>query len=78
LNPKIPKICEEIEKTKRKLAEYTSRLRDLERQKTELENADIVSLVRDMDIQPEELTAFIQAFKGQEKPTETQVADENI
>ena len=64
MNPKIQKVSEEIEKVKRKLADYQARLRDLERQKTELEDADIVALVRDMDIMPEELTAFIQAFKA--------------
>ena len=41
------------------------RLRELERQKTEIENVGIIALVRDMDILPDELTAYIQAFKAQ-------------
>jgi len=50
---------------KSKISDYTARLRELERQKTEIENAGIIALVRDMDILPDELTAYIQAFKAQ-------------
>ena len=72
MNPKIQKISEEIEKVKRKLADYQNRLRDLERQKTELENADIVALVRGVDVLPDELIAFIKAYRGQ--PADTSAA----
>jgi len=61
---KIIKIEAEIVKTKAKVTEFTARLRELERQKTEIENAGIIALVRDMDILPDELTAYIQAFKA--------------
>ena len=61
---KINKIEAEIVKTKAKVTEFTGRLRELERQKTELENAGIIALVRDMDILPDELTAYIKAFKA--------------
>jgi len=47
------------------MSDFTGRLRELERQKTEIENAGIIALVRDMDIHPDELTAYIQAFKAQ-------------
>jgi len=47
------------------MSDLTARLRELERQKTETMNAGIIALVRDMDILPDELTAFIQAFKNQ-------------
>ena len=69
MNPKIQKVCEEIEKTKRKLADYQTRLRDLERLKIDFENADIVTLVRDMDISPEQFAALVQAFKAQSDST---------
>ena len=62
---KLKKIEAEILKTRTKLSEYTARLRELERQKTEIENAGIVALVRDMVVDPNDLTAFIQAFKAQ-------------
>ena len=64
-NEKLKKIEAEIVKVKTKISEFTVRLRELERQKTETMNAGIIALVRDMDILPDELTAFIQAFKSQ-------------
>ena len=62
---RLKRIEADIVKTKAKVTEYTARLRELERQKTEIENAGIVALVRDMAILPDELTAFIKAFKEQ-------------
>ena len=66
MNPRIPKITDEIEKLKRKIAEYQSRLRDLERQKTELENADIIAMVRGIDIPPGQLAEFARLFRGRQ------------
>ena len=66
MNPKLQKIIGEIEKTKRKLADYQSRLRELERQKTEVENADIVALVRGMDILPGELQEIARQIMGRQ------------
>jgi len=63
LNPKLQKITDEIEKIKRKTAGYQSRLRELERQRTEIENADIIAMVRGVDIKPEDFTDFVRAFK---------------
>lgn len=62
MNPKIQKLADEIEKMRRKVAEYQSRLRDMERQKTELENADIIAMVRGVDITPEQLAEFARMF----------------
>ena len=64
-NEKLKKIEAETAKIKAKISDYTARLRELERQKTETMNAGIIALVRDMDILPDELSAFIQAFKKQ-------------
>lgn len=66
MNPRILKINDEIEKLRRKTAEYQARLRELERQKTELENADIVAIVRGVDIPPGEFAAFVRMFKERE------------
>lgn len=60
MNPKIEKLTREIEKTRDKIAELQARQRDLEKQKTELENTDIVALVRSLNLSPEELAAFIK------------------
>ena len=46
MNPKIEKLEKEIDKTKNKIAEMQARLRDLEKQKTELENTDYVAIAR--------------------------------
>jgi predicted nuclease with TOPRIM domain len=65
MNPKIKKINDEIDKTKSKISELQTRLRELERQKTEIENTEIVELVRGVDATPQELAAFILAFREQ-------------
>lgn len=65
MNPKITKINTEIDKTKAKIAEFQARLRELDRQKTEIENTEIVELVRGVDATPQELAAFIRAFREQ-------------
>jgi flagellar biosynthesis chaperone FliJ len=69
LNPKIEKIANEIEKLRSKMSSYQNRLRELERQKTELENADIVAAVRGVDISHNELADFMRMFKEQQSGT---------
>ena len=59
MNAKIERVCKEIEKTKEKISEQQARLRDLEKQKTELENLDIVSTVRGMNISFADLAALL-------------------
>jgi len=63
MNPRVIKIAQEIDKIKNKITDYQNRLKVLERQKTELENSDIVALVRGVDVPPDQLMAFIEAFK---------------
>ena len=46
MNPKIEKLEKEIDKTKTRIAEMQAKLRDLEKQKTELENTDYVAIAR--------------------------------
>ena len=78
-NERLQKIDAEISKLKTKISEYTVRLRELERQRTETENAGIVALVRDIDISPDELMAFIKAYKRQPAAlNRTEAEDENI
>ena len=59
MNPRIQKVTGDIAKLKRKITASQARLRELERQKLELENADIVAAVRSIDVPPEELAALI-------------------
>ena len=64
MNAKIERVIKEIDKTKEKLTEFQGRLRELERQKTELENTQIVDTVRGMDISLADLAAFLKASKA--------------
>ncbi len=66
MNPRIIRTDEEIRRLRGKIADYQVRLKDLERQKTELENADIVAMVRGIDIPPGDIEAFIRKFKEQQ------------
>ena len=67
MNPKLQKISDEIEKLRTKVTGYQSRLRELERQKTELENADIIAMVRGVDIPAEDFAAFVSSYREQRK-----------
>lgn len=64
MNQKIQKIVNEIEKVKGKIATQQARLRELEQQKTEIENTEIVGMVRGLEVTPEELASIIQAFRS--------------
>jgi hypothetical protein len=60
MNAKIERVNKDIEKSKGKIAAEQTRLRDLEKQKTELENLDIVSTVRGMNISFTDLAALLK------------------
>lgn len=64
MNAKIERVSRDIQKTKDKIAEFQTRLRELERQKTELENTEIVDAVRGMDISLADLAAMLKAGKA--------------
>ena len=61
MNPKIKKIDSEYEKNAAKITELQARQRELEEQRTNLENLDIIGLVRGMGLTPDQLAALIQA-----------------
>ena len=58
---KIARVTEQITATKEKIAGLTERLRELERLKTDLENADILKLIHGFNASKEELQAFLQS-----------------
>ena len=66
MNPRIAKIKDEIAKTKEKVNKGQIRLRELEKQLVDLENADIISAIRGVDIPPDELANFVQMFKAKQ------------
>ena len=61
MNPKIKKIDSEYEKNAAKITELQARQRELEEQRTNLENLDIIGLVRGMGLTPDQLAALIQS-----------------
>ena len=69
MNTKIEGINKRIDKSKGKIADEQARLRELEKQKTELENLEIVKAVRSMDISFTDLAALLKSAKGQANPT---------
>ena len=60
---KIEKIIAEISKTKKRISEMQTKLRELERMKTEKENAEIVELVRSIDVPTPELTEMLRTIR---------------
>ena len=63
MSSKMKKLLLEIEKTKGKVSEHQMRLRELERQKTELENTEIVELIRSTKMNTSELAIFLKEFR---------------
>jgi transposase-like protein len=74
MNPRIKKVSADIAKAKRKIAEQTAKLKELERQKTELENAEYVAACRSVDMSPEQLAAFIRKHAHGSMPAVRQAA----
>lgn len=72
MNPKIEKLNRDIEKTEAKIAELQDKLRDLKKQKTELENNELVSLCRDNGISPADLAAYLREKEKSRKADETE------
>ncbi|WP_099204737.1 DUF4315 family protein [Scatolibacter rhodanostii] len=64
MNAKIERVSKDIQKTKDKINEFQSKLWELEKQKTELENMEIVDAVRGMDISLVDLAALLKAAKS--------------
>jgi len=63
MNAQINKAINDIEKTKAKIAELQALLPELEKKKTDLENAEIVRLVRKASVEPNALAGFLDSIK---------------
>jgi hypothetical protein len=72
LNTKIQRVCKDIEKSKEKISAEQAKLRDLERQKTELENLDIVNTVRGMNISFTDLAELLKQVNANAPTTSGQ------
>ncbi|MCL2222579.1 MAG: DUF4315 family protein [Oscillospiraceae bacterium] len=73
-NQKTQKLVAEIEKTKAKISELQTKLRNMERQKTVLENEQIIALVRSERISDSELAKLMHSLR---KPNADTVAVHN-
>lgn len=60
MNPKRKKIQAEYEKNAAKIAALQVRQKELEEERTELENLDIIGLVRSVHLTPEQLAKLLQ------------------
>ena len=65
-NTKLDHIERDIEKTRAKILEYQKRLKDLEVQKIEEENAQIVQVVKAVHLDGAQLAAFLSAYASGE------------
>ena len=61
LNPKIPKIRENLETNRKKIAALQAQNREMEKKLRELENLDIVGLVRAQGLSLEEFAEMLQS-----------------
>ena len=63
MNAKIERVCKDINTAKEKINEFQTRLRELEKSKTELENIEIVEAVRGMSISFDELAELLKTAR---------------
>ena len=73
MSTKITKVMKEIDKTKGKISEFQSKLRELEKQKTEFENIEIVDVVRSMNISFADLAELLKMARTGSLVTSSQV-----
>lgn len=76
----IEKISKKLEDARNKAAQWQARVRELEKQKQEEENARIIQTVRSVCLSPEQLAAFLRepekALSGPETPGRDSTAAE--
>ncbi|WP_306569597.1 DUF4315 family protein [Faecalispora jeddahensis] len=77
MNAKIERVSKDIQKTKDKINEFQTKLRELEKQKTELENLEIVDAVRGMDISLTDLADLLKTAKAG-GPTSGQLGPKSV
>ena len=75
---KLERIIAEIEKTKETISKQQGRLRELEAQKTEVENLQIVQMVRALRMTPAELSNFLHGKPDNAAATDTVTADSRL
>ena len=67
-NTKLDRIERDIEKTRAKILEQQKKLKDLEAQKVEEENAQIVQMVKAVHLDGTQLAAFLSLTPAAKSP----------
>jgi len=80
-NTKLERIEKDIAKTRAKIVEFQNKLKALEAQKTEEENAQIVQMVKAVHLDQHQLAAFLSAYASgdlllPQQPEETDAFEE--
>ena len=68
-NPKIERVKEQIAKTKEIIADHQAKLRELEKQKTDLENLAIVAMFRKEKLDESEFSQLLRSCRKEEPET---------
>jgi hypothetical protein len=69
-NPKIEKVKEQIAKTKEIISDYQTKLRELEKQKTELENLAVIAMFRKEKLDENEFSRLLHSMRKDEPETQ--------
>ena len=69
MNKKLERTIADIDKTNATIAQYQAKLRELEQQKTALENAEIVALFRKERLTEDDFRAYIQSRREADTAT---------
>ena len=67
INPKISKISTAIIKVKEQIAGYQAKLKELEKQKTKLEDEEIVAMFRREKLNEDEFAELLQSGRQKSK-----------
>ncbi len=62
MGARLDKIGAELEKARKKQAEWTSRVKDLERKYREVENSEIQEMVHAANLTPDQLAELLRMF----------------
>jgi hypothetical protein len=65
-NPKIEKVKEQIAKTKEIIADYQAKLRELEKQKIDLENLAVIAMFRKEKLDENEFSQLLHSIRKDE------------
>jgi hypothetical protein len=68
-NPKIEKVKEQIAKVKEIIADYQAKLRELEKQKIDLENLAVIAMFRKEKLDENEFSQLLHSMRKDEPET---------